>query len=69
MDAAPDAAGFGDGVDHMEPGSWTPHVTLARRMRLADLDRALPLVGGELACEGVALHRWHAGTRTVTVLT
>lgn len=63
-----DAAGGGDDVEHMAAGSWTPHVTLARRMRLADLERALPLIGGALACEGVALRRWDAGTRTVTSL-
>ncbi len=66
--AVRDAAGAGDDVDHMAPGTWTPHVTLARRMRLADLERALPLVGGAIACEGVALRRWDAGTRTVTAL-
>ena len=63
------AAGVGDDVEHMAPGTWTPHVTLARRLRLDDLERALPLVGGGLACEGVALRRWDAGTRTVTALT
>lgn len=63
------AAGDGDDVDHMAPGTWTPHVTLARRLRLVDLERALPLVAGELPCEGVALRRWDAGTRTVTALT
>lgn len=67
--AVRDAAGDGDDVDHMAPSTWTPHVTLARRLRLADLERALPLVGGELACEGVALRRWDAGARTVTALT
>ncbi|QCR20378.1 2'-5' RNA ligase family protein [Agrococcus sp. SGAir0287] len=66
--AVRDAAGVGDDVEHMAPGAWTPHVTLARRLRLADLERALPLVGGALPCEGVALRRWDAGTRTVTPL-
>ncbi|MFC7431927.1 MULTISPECIES: 2'-5' RNA ligase family protein [unclassified Agrococcus] len=63
-----DAVGGGDDVEHMAPGTWTPHVTLARRLRLADLERALPLVGGAVACAGVALRRWDAGTRTVTPL-
>lgn len=67
-EAVREAAGPGDDVDHMAPGSWTPHVTLGRRMRLADLERALPLVGGAIACSGVALRRWDAGTRTVTPL-
>lgn len=63
-----DAAGADGDVEHMAPGTWTPHVTLARRLRLADLERALPLIGGPLPCEGVALRRWDAGTRTVTPL-
>jgi len=66
--AVRDAAGVGDDVEHMGQDSWTPHVTLARRMRLADLERALPLVGDAIDGEGVALRRWDAGTRTVTPL-
>ncbi|WP_344344592.1 2'-5' RNA ligase family protein [Agrococcus versicolor] len=61
-----EAAGAGDDVDHVAPGTWTPHVTLARRLRLADLERALPLIGGEIVATGVAIRRWDAATRTVT---
>lgn len=64
--AVRDAAGAGDDVDHMAPGTWTPHVTLARRLRLGDLEHALPLIGGEVVAAGVAIRQWDAATRTVT---
>ncbi|MFC5125370.1 2'-5' RNA ligase family protein [Pseudoclavibacter helvolus] len=28
-------------LPHRTPGSWTPHVTLAKRLKLADLERAV----------------------------
>lgn len=62
------AAGPGDDAPHTAPGAWTPHVTLARRVRLQDLERALPLVGGEITGTAKALRRWDASTRTVTEL-
>ena len=37
------AAGAGDDPPHLLPGRWTPHVTLARRVALADVDRAVAL--------------------------
>jgi 2'-5' RNA ligase len=39
-------AGFGAGEDapHTRPGDWTPHVTLARRLRLEDVPQALRLL-------------------------
>lgn len=57
----PDAA-------HTVPGEWTPHVTLARRLRLASLPDALRLVGPEHAGVGVALRRWDSAIATVTDL-
>lgn len=63
------ALGAGDDAAHTTPGAWVPHVTLARRLRLADLATALPLVGGELDGTVTALRRWDAATRTVTHLT
>lgn len=51
---------------HTAPGAWTPHVTLARRVRTADLERALRLVGGEIRGTVRAVRRWSAATRTVT---
>jgi hypothetical protein len=61
-------AGAGDDVAHTVPDAWTPHVTLARRMRLADLERALPLVGGEMHAVAAGLRRWDAASATVTDL-
>lgn len=61
-------AGPGDDAAHTAPGAWTPHVTLARRVRLADLARALPLVGGELHGRADSLRRWDAASRVVTDL-
>jgi hypothetical protein len=61
-------AGAGDDAPHTAPGSWTPHVTLARRVRLTDLPAALPLVAGELRGRAVSLRRWDAASRVVTPL-
>jgi 2'-5' RNA ligase len=62
------AAGRGDDRPHTAPGAWTPHVTLARRLRVADLERALAVVGGELAGAAASLRRWDAASATVTDL-
>lgn len=51
-----------------EPNSWTPHVTLARRLRLTDLPGALPLLGGPIQGHVTALRLWDSGTRSVTHL-
>ncbi|WP_291042157.1 2'-5' RNA ligase family protein [Herbiconiux sp.] len=37
-------AGPGDDAPHTRPGEWTPHVTLARRLRLDTLPEALRLL-------------------------
>ncbi len=58
----------GEDAPHTEPGAWTPHVTLARRLRLASLDEALGLLGPVRVGLGVALRRWDSRTRTVTQL-
>lgn len=58
----------GEDAAHTLPGAWTPHVTLARRMPVAELGRALPLVGGELHGRAAALRRWDAASATVTEL-
>ncbi|MDJ1114302.1 2'-5' RNA ligase family protein [Microbacterium dauci] len=62
------AAGPGENAPHSAPGEWMPHVTLARRLKVADLDRALPLVGGDLHGRARALRRWDAASATVTDL-
>lgn len=61
-------AGAGADAPHTAPGEWTPHVTLARRLRLADLPTALDLVGGDIAAEVVGVRRWDPATATVTTL-
>lgn len=44
---------------HIEPGSWTPHVTLSRRLPSAVLGDAVPLLdGSELSGHGTVLRRW-----------
>lgn len=37
-------AGPGEDAPHTRPGDWTPHITLARRLRIDDLPRALRLL-------------------------
>lgn len=66
--AVHDAAPPGDDAAHTVPGAWTPHVTLARRLRLAELDRARELLGDGFDGEGIALRRWDAASATVTDL-
>lgn len=62
------AAGPGEDAAHTVPGEWSPHVTLARRMPLTDLARALACVGGELHGHAASLRRWDAASATVTDL-
>ena len=62
------AAPPGDDASHTAPGSWTPHITLARRLRLESLADALRLVGPALDGTGVSLRRWDSASATVTAL-
>lgn len=59
-------AGPGDDAPHTAPGSWTPHVTLARRLRIADLAAALDHVGGEIHGRAAGVRLWDPATKTVT---
>ena len=63
--------GAGPGVDarHTAPGAWTPHVTLARRLRIESLPEAMALLGAEHTGHATALRRWDAASATVTPLT
>jgi 2'-5' RNA ligase len=63
------AAPPGEDAPHTVPGSWTPHVTLARRLRLADLPAALGVLAQGHAGSGVALRRWDSASATITALT
>lgn len=62
------AAGPGDDPPHVLPGRWMPHVTLARRLRVADLTVALALLGPAIEARAVAVRRWDASTGTVTIV-
>ena len=53
---------------HFTPGRWMPHVTLARRIRISDLPRALEFIGDEISGEAVALRSWNPGSRTTRVI-
>jgi 2'-5' RNA ligase len=51
------------------PGAWTPHVTLARRMRPEQVAAALAVLEPHPApLRAVAVRRWDADTRTVVRL-
>lgn len=58
----------GDGDEHFAERRWVPHVTLARRIRLADVPTALALVGEPIDAHAVALRHWDPETATITVL-
>lgn len=60
------AAGSGTDAPHTVPGEWTPHVTLARRLRVTDLATALGVVGGEIRADAVGVRRWDPASATVT---
>ena len=66
--AVHDAVPAGDDLPHTAPGEWTPHVTLARRLRTASLPEALAAIGPPRTGQGVALRRWDAETATITPL-
>jgi 2'-5' RNA ligase len=58
----------GDDAAHTLPGEWTPHVTLARRVRLESLSDALGVIGPPLTGTGVSLRRWDSASATVSAL-
>jgi 2'-5' RNA ligase len=62
------AAPRGADAPHTAPGQWTPHVTLARRLRVEDLAVALALLPGRHAGRGVALRRWDSASATGSAL-
>lgn len=65
-----DLAGPGADGGHTIPGSWTPHVTLGRRIPLDRIPDALAALagegGGEVAAHATAIRRWDARTKTVS---
>lgn len=62
------AAGPGEDAPHTAPGEWTPHVTLARRLRVADLAVALDVVGDDIHGHVTSVRRWDPVTAEVTDL-
>ncbi|WP_419817890.1 2'-5' RNA ligase family protein [Glaciibacter flavus] len=62
------AAPAGDDAPHTAPGEWTPHITLARRLRVQSLTDAQSLIDTELIGEAVALRRWDSRAASVTAL-
>jgi 2'-5' RNA ligase len=66
-DGAPDAP-------HTRPGEWVPHITLARRIRVADIPEALRLIENAHSSPPTALatathlRRWDAESATLTEL-
>jgi 2'-5' RNA ligase len=62
------AAPAGADASHTAPGRWTPHITLARRLRLESLSEALDLIGTASEGTGVSLRRWDSASATVTAL-
>lgn len=59
----------GDDLPHTAPGTWTPHVTLARRLRREALEHARGLVGPARDGWATRLRRWDSACAEVTLLT
>lgn len=66
------AAGDGEDVDHTLPGSWTPHVTLARRVPVERVGDALSVLAvhgmGDISAHAVGIRRWDAQAREISVV-
>lgn len=57
----------GGPLPHTEPGQWTPHVTLARRVPPDQLATAVmqPGMFGDISATAVALRHWDGNNRVV----
>ncbi len=57
-------------LDHLAPGHWTPHVTLARRLDPEQVGRALTALGvmDEMAGSSDRLRRWDGQARAEWLL-
>lgn len=58
---------------HTRPGEWVPHITLARRIRQADIPEALRLIDDARSSSSTmptatSLRRWDAESATITEL-
>jgi len=56
--------------DNLEPGAWTPHVTLVRRVSPPDLSIAVDVLGGRTGAEGsvAGMRRWDGDARRAWAL-
>jgi hypothetical protein len=57
--------------EHTQPGQWTPHVTLARRVDPGDVARALHVLGAaavDIDAAVVGLRRWDGDARVEHLL-
>jgi len=66
-------AGVGEDAAHTRPGEWTPHISLARRIRVDAIPQALRILDdvGEATttrAEATSLRRWDAASANVTHL-
>ena len=63
-------AGCGPSAAHLSPGTWTPHVTLARSLTPEQVGTALAALGTlpDLDGEVVAVRRWDARERRTWIL-
>lgn len=52
-------------LPHSQPGKWTPHVTLARRVRADQLRAALTVrsLGRDLSAAAVGIRHWDGNTK------
>lgn len=61
------AVGAGEDAPHTAPDDWTPHVTLARRLRLSDLPAALARLEPSAGTATIRVVRhWDGESRVVT---
>ena len=66
-------AGVGEDAAHTRPGEWTPHISLARRIRVDAIPQALRILddAGDATAtraEATSLRRWDAASAKVTDL-
>jgi 2'-5' RNA ligase len=56
--------------ENLEPGRWTPHVTLVRRVTPSDLSAAVDVLGGQTNAEGsvAGMRRWDGDARRAWAL-
>ena len=65
-------AGVGEDAAHTRPGEWTPHISLARRIRVDSIPQALRILDDEGAtaasAQATSLRRWDSASASVTHL-